>query len=89
MVESPPANAGDTGSSPDLGRSHMPRRNWARVPQLLRSARLEPVLCSGRSHRSEKPSYSNEDPMQPKIKKLKKKKKVNGSVRNTVDRILT
>ena len=25
MVENPPANAGDTGSSPGLGRSHMPR----------------------------------------------------------------
>ena len=27
MVESLPANAGDTGSSPGLGRSHMPRSN--------------------------------------------------------------
>ena len=35
MVESLPANAGDTGSSPGLGRSHMPRSNWAREPQLL------------------------------------------------------
>ena len=35
MVESLPANAGDTGSSPSLGRSHMPRSNWAREPQLL------------------------------------------------------
>ena len=34
-VENLPANAGDTGSSPDLGRSHMPRSNWAREPQLL------------------------------------------------------
>ena len=35
VVENLPANAGDTGSSPGLGRSHMPRNNWARVPQLL------------------------------------------------------
>ena len=35
MVENLPANAGDTGSSPGLGRSHMPRSNKARVPQLL------------------------------------------------------
>ena len=35
VVGSPPANAGDTGSSPGLGRSHMPRSNWARAPQLL------------------------------------------------------
>ena len=35
VVENLPANAGDTGSSPGLGRSHMPRSNWARAPQLL------------------------------------------------------
>ena len=35
VVENLPANAGDTGSSPGLGRSHMPRSSWARDPQLL------------------------------------------------------
>ena len=35
MVENLPANAGDTGSSPGLGRSHRPRSDWAREPQLL------------------------------------------------------
>ena len=35
MVENPPANAGDRGSSPGLRRSHMPWSNWAREPQLL------------------------------------------------------
>ena len=35
MVENLPANAGDTGSSTGLGRSHMPRSNWAHEPQLL------------------------------------------------------
>ena len=35
MVENLPANAGDTGSGPGLGGSHMPRSNWAREPQLL------------------------------------------------------
>ena len=35
VVENPPANAGDAGSSPGLGRSHMLRSNWAREPQLL------------------------------------------------------
>ena len=35
MVESLPAGAGDTGSSPGLGGSHMPQGNWAREPQLL------------------------------------------------------
>ena len=35
VVENLPANAGDTGLSPGLGRSHMPRSNYAREPQLL------------------------------------------------------
>ena len=35
MVESLPANAGDTGSCPGLGRSRVPRSGWAREPQLL------------------------------------------------------
>ena len=35
VVENLLANAGDTGSSPGLGRFHMPRSNWAREPQLL------------------------------------------------------
>ena len=35
VVENLPANAGDTGSSPGLRRSHMPRSTWAREPQLL------------------------------------------------------
>ena len=35
VVGSLPANAGDTGSSPGLGRSHMPWSDWAREPQLL------------------------------------------------------
>ena len=35
MVESLPANAGDAGSSPGLGGSHVPRSGWARGLQLL------------------------------------------------------
>ena len=34
-VESLPANAGDTDSSPGLGRSHMLQSSWAHEPQLL------------------------------------------------------
>ena len=79
VVESLPANAGDTGSGPGPGGSHMPRSSWARapqllslrcrahVPQLLKPVRLEPVLCTKRSHRNEKPMHSNEDAAQPKI----------------------
>ena len=46
VVENLPANAGDTGSSPGLGRSYMPRSNWAREPQLL-SLRVW-SLCSAK-----------------------------------------
>ena len=35
VVENLPANAGNTGSSPGLRRSHMPRSSWSREPQLL------------------------------------------------------
>ena len=35
VVENLPANAGDTSSSPGLGRSHMLQSSWAREPQLL------------------------------------------------------
>ena len=44
VVENLPANAGDTGSSPGLGISHMPWNNWSREPQ-LRSLRVW-SLCS-------------------------------------------
>ena len=44
VVGSLPANAGDTGSSPGLGGSHVPRSSWAREPQLL-SLRIW-SLCS-------------------------------------------
>ena len=68
---------------------------WARVPQLLKPAHLEPMLCNERppqweahalqrrvapAHRNYgKPMRSNEEPMQPKINKLKKKKANNCS----------
>ena len=35
MVKDLPANAGNMGSIPDPGRSHMPRSSKACVPQLL------------------------------------------------------
>ena len=50
MVKNLPANAGDTGSVLDLGRSHMPRSNWTCAPQLLSlcSRVQEPQLLSPR-----------------------------------------
>ena len=54
VVDNLPANAGDTGSSPGLGGSHMPRSSWAREPQLLSlhvwslcSAAREAVMVRG------------------------------------------
>ena len=56
MVESLPANAGDMGSSPGLGRSHMLRSNWAREPQLL-------SLCSATREAAaiERPAHHGEE----------------------------
>ena len=34
---------------------------WARVPQLLKPAHLEPVLCNKRSHCNEKPVHCNQE----------------------------
>ena len=73
VVKNPPANAGDKGSSPGPGSSHMPQSNEARVPQLLslhsralkpqllKPACLEPMLRNKRSHRNEKPMQRNEE----------------------------
>ena len=61
MVENLPANAGDTGSSPGLGGSHMPRSSWAREPQLLslRVWSLCPATGGGRD--SEGPAHRDEE----------------------------
>ena len=55
VVKNPPANAGDMGSSPGPGRSHMPRSNEARAPQLLnlRSTAHERKLPSPRAATTE------------------------------------
>ena len=72
-VKNLPDNAGDTGSSPGLGGSHMQQSSWARAPQLLslhsrareqqllKPACLEPVLCNKRSLRNEKPVHYSEE----------------------------
>ena len=85
VVENLPTNAGDTGSSPGPGRSHMPWSNWAREPQLL-SLRVwslcpatggaaiargpRTAMKSGpRLPQLEKALARNEDPTQLKINK--------------------
>ena len=61
VVESLPADAGDTSSSPGLGGSHMPRSNlglWATTTEL---ARLEPVLRNKRGRDSERSAHRDEE----------------------------
>ena len=55
VVKNLPANAGDTGSSPGLGRSHRLWSNWAREPQLLSlcSRARKPQLLSPRATTTE------------------------------------
>ena len=60
MVGSLPANAGDVGSSPGLGGSHMPRSNWAREPQLL-SLRVWSLCSATRGRDSERPVHRDEE----------------------------
>ena len=57
VVKRPPANAGDTGLIPDLGRSHMPLSIQARAPQLpnLGSRPQEWQLLSPRAATTEGP----------------------------------
>ena len=61
VVESLPANAGDMGSSPGLGRSHMPRSNWLREPQLLLSLHVWSPCSATRGHDSERPAHRDEE----------------------------
>ena len=64
-----PANAGDTGSGPGLGGSHMPRSGWACGPRLLslRVWSLCPAaggaaMVKGPAHRDEeRPPHRDEE----------------------------
>ena len=71
VVKNPPANAGDTGSTPTQGRLHLQQGNqvcalpllklsWrAHTLQLLRPVCLEPALCNKRHHCTEKSTRCN------------------------------
>ena len=73
VIENPPANAGDAGSSPGPWGSHILRSNWAREPQLLslrsrvpetqlpKPARLGPMLRKARGHHNEKPAHRSRE----------------------------
>ena len=60
VVGNPPADAGDMGSSPGPGGSHVPRSSWARAPQLLslRSTAREPQLLSPQATTTEPTSLN-------------------------------
>ena len=68
VVKNPPANAGDTGSSPGPGRSHVPRSNEAHAPQLLslRSRARAPQLLSPRATTTEAHTLRARAPQQEK-----------------------
>ena len=57
LVKSLPASAGDTGSIPDPGRSHVPWATKPGAPQLLRLHALDLVLRNKRTHHNEKPMH--------------------------------
>ena len=61
MVENLPANAGDTGSSPGLGRSHMPRSSWAREPQLLSLCVWSLCSATREGRDGERPAHRDEE----------------------------
>ena len=56
MAGTLPANAGNTGSIPGLGRFHVPRSSEAHESRLLKPVRLKPVLRAKRSHCDEEPA---------------------------------
>ena len=88
MVENLPANAGNTGSRPGLGRSHMPQSNWAREPQLLSlrvwslcSATREAAIVRG-PHTAMKSG-----PRLPQLEKaLEQKRRPNIAINQSIDK---
>ena len=67
-IKNPPANTGDTGLTPSLGRFHVPWSNQAHAPQLLslsaaitEAKHLDPVLRKKRSHHKKKPEPCNKE----------------------------
>ena len=64
MVKNLLAKAGDTGSVPDLGRSHVTRRNEARAPKLLRNEARAPKLSR---HEARAPELSRHEARAPEL----------------------
>ena len=72
VVKNPPANAGDMGSIPGPGRSHMLRSNYAHAPQLLSlcSRARAPQLLSPCAATTEAPAPRARAPHQEKPQQL-------------------
>ena len=60
-IKNPPANAGDTGSIPGLGRSHMPQGSYACIAQLLSPRSSTRVTTTETMHRN----YTNPRALEP------------------------
>ena len=78
VVENLPANAGDTGSSPGLGRSHMPAEQLGPWATTTEPVRLEPVLHNKRGHDRGPRTAMKSGPRLPQLEKaLAQKRKPN------------
>ena len=79
VVKNPPANAGDTGSIPGLGRVHMLpmcHNCWAHMLQLLKLTCLQPTHHSKRSPCNEKTEHvMNSSPCSLQLEKAHPAKK--------------
>ena len=85
VVENLPANVGDTGSSPGLGRSHMLRSGWAREPQLLslRVWSLCPATGEAAAVRSPRTAMKS-GPRLPQLERALAQKRRPNTVKNKI-----
>ena len=83
VVESLPANAGDTGSSPGLGGSHVPQGNWAREPQLLSLHVWSLCSAAGEAARVRGPcTMTKSGPHSPQLEKALAQKRRPNTAKN-------
>ena len=83
VVESPPANAGDTGSSPGLGGSHMPWSSWARGPRLLSLRVWSLCLAAGEAAMVRGPRTAMKSgPRSPQLEKALAQKRRSNTAKN-------
>ena len=88
VVENLPANAGDTGSSPGLGRSHMPRRNWSCEPQLL-SLRVWSLCSATREAATVRGlrTAMKSGPRSPQLEKARAQQRRPNTAKNKINKI--